>query len=477
MLAACAVVMLSLLSFAAYAQNRASGTVVDAQGNAVPGASVVVKGTMTGTMTDAQGYFAIQAPTGATLDITCIGYASQSVPAGPNLRIVLAEDNEFLDEVVVVGFGTQKKVNLTGAVAAVDVDKTFNSKPITNVSKGLQGVVPGLTISFTSNDLGETPTMKVRGTGSVNGNSNPLILLDGVEIPDLSFVNPDNIKSISVLKDAASASIYGTRAAFGVILITSKDGSGMKDRATITYSNNFSWNTPMGLPKYITDKEGILAQLQEGITAQLNTDGSDIEAFGMYFKNMPDKVAAWFDATAGQSLDETYVYGRDWEIVNGTPYYYRVSDPNKELFKTAFQQQHNLSVAGNAGNTRYNISLGYNKEETTLRYANDNYVERYNANLSTNTQVTKWLNVGTKVMYVEKTFSYPYGYEASNSTMGLLYYTMRFPTFFPFGRSDGGLTPNGSYLAPVPMAPRDSSSVMVMSMSPTRPTVIRKTST
>ncbi len=448
MLAACAVVMLSLLSFAAYAQNRASGTVVDAQGNAVPGASVVVKGTMTGTMTDAQGYFAIQAPTGATLDITCIGYVSQNVAAGANLRIVLAEDNEFLDEVVVVGFGTQKKVNLTGAVAAVDVDKTFNSKPITNVSKGLQGVVPGLTISFTSNDLGETPTMKVRGTGSVNGNSNPLILLDGVEIPDLSFVNPDNIKSISVLKDAASASIYGTRAAFGVILITSKDGSGMKDRATITYSNNFSWNTPMGLPKYITDKEGILAQLQEGITAQLNTDGSDIDAFGMYFKNMPDKVAAWFDATAGKSLDETYVYGRDWEIVNGTPYYYRVSDPNKELFKTAFQQQHNLSVAGNSGNTRYNISLGYNKEETTLRYANDNYVERYNANLSTNTQVTKWLNVGTKVMYVEKTFSYPYGYEASNGGMGLLYYTMRFPTFFPFGRSDGGLTPNGSYVAP-----------------------------
>ena len=429
-------------------QIRATGVVVDAQGQPVPGASVIVKGTTIGTMTDRRGAFALTTNPGAILEISCIGYATRQLVALENLRVVLEEDNEFLNEVVVVGFGSQKKANLTGAVTAVDVDKTFGSKPLSNVSKGLQGVVPGLTITFTSNDLGESPTMKIRGTGSVNGNTAPLILLDGVEVPDLSFVNPDNIKSISVLKDAASASIYGTRAAFGVILITSKDGSAVRDHASITYSNNFSWNTPIGLPNYITDREGVLAQLQEGILAQKNTDGSDIEAFGMYFYKMPDLVNKWFDETAGMTLDETYVYGRDWYILDGTPYYVRVNDPNKELFKTAFQQSHNIGINGNTGNTRYNVSLGYSKEETTLRYAKDNYVERYNANFSTNTQIRPWLNVGTKVMYVEKKFSYPYGYEASNSTMGLLYYTMRFPAFFPFGRSDGAPTPDGSYTAP-----------------------------
>jgi len=426
-------------------QIRASGVVVDAQGRAIPGASVIVKGTLNGTMTDSQGRFAITTNPGATLEISCIGYATQSVIANENLKVVLSDDSEFLDEVVVVGFGTQKKANLTGAVTAVDVDKAFGSKPISNVSKGLQGVVPGLTITYTSNDLGETPTMKIRGTGSVNGNNSPLILLDGVEIPDLSFVNPDNIKSISVLKDAASASIYGTRAAFGVILITSKDGSAVKDHASVTYSNNLSWNTPIGLPHYITDKEGILAQLEEGILAQKNTDGTDIEAFGMYFNKMSGKISEWFDKYSGNLSNPVYKYGQDWEIVDGTPYYYRVSDPNKELFKTAFQQSHNIGVSGNSGNTRYNVSLGYSKEESTLRYAKDNFVQRYNANLSTNTQVFKWLNVGTKVMYVEKELSYPYGYEASNSTMGLLYYTMRFPAFFPFGISDGARLADGSY--------------------------------
>jgi len=424
---------------------RASGVVVDAQGQPVPGASVIVKGTTSGTMTDPQGRFAFSVRSGSTLEISCIGYATTTVAAGENIRVTLSDDAEFLDEVVVVGFGTQKKANLTGAVTAVDVEKTFGSKPISNVSKGLQGVVPGLTITYTSNDLGESPTMKIRGSGTVNGNNAPLILLDGVEIPDLSFVNPDNIKSISVLKDAASASIYGTRAAFGVILITSKDGASVKDHATVTYSNNFSWNQPIGLPKYITTKDGILAQLEEGILAQKNTDGTDIEAFGMYYNKMGDKIAEWFDNYSSNLSNPVYTYGQDWEIVGGTPYYYRVTDPNKELFKTAFQKSHNIGVSGNSGNTRYNVSLGYSKEESTLRYAQDNYVERYNANISTNTQVFKWLNIGTKVMYVEKEHSYPFGYEASNSTMGLLYYTMRFPTFFPFGISDGAKLADGTY--------------------------------
>lgn len=260
-----------------------SGQIVDEFGQPVPGASVIETGTKNGVNTDVDGKFFLRVPKGATLEISCIGYETIKVVASEAMSVTLREDSEFLDEVVVVGFGTQKKVNMTGSVTAVDVDKAFGSKPITDVSKGLQGVVPGLTISYSTNDLDASPTMKIRGTGSINGDNKPLILLDGVEVPDLSFVNPDNVKSISVLKDAASASIYGSRAAWGVVLITSKDGSAVKDRVSITYSNNFSWNQPIGLPKYITDKDGILAQLEEGIIAQKNVDGQRIEAFGMYY--------------------------------------------------------------------------------------------------------------------------------------------------------------------------------------------------
>lgn len=430
-----------------YQQTRilVSGRILDSSGQPVPGASVIEKGTTNGVNTDIDGKFTISVKSGSSLEVSCIGYETVSVAASENLSVTLREDTQFLDEVVVVGFGTQKKVNMTGSVAAVDVDKAFGSKPITDVSKGLQGVVPGLSITYNSNDLNASPTMKIRGTGSINGDNTPLILLDGVEVPDLSFVNPDNIKSISVLKDAASASIYGSRAAWGVVLITSKDGSAVKDKVSITYSNNFSWNQPIGLPKYITDKAGVLAQLEEGMLAQKNVDGSRIEAFGMYYDTIGKGITTWFDKYSGNLSNPVYKYGEDYEFIEGTPYYYRVSDPNKEIFKTSFSQTHNLSVNGNTGKTNYNIGLGYTMNDGTLKAAKKNDVKRYNLNLSTNTQVKKWLNIGTKVMYVEKEYEYPYGYSQSKGATGLLYYVMRFPTFFPFGISDGSKLADGTY--------------------------------
>ena len=430
-----------------YQQTRilVSGRILDSSGQPVPGASVIEKGTTNGVNTGIDGKFTISVKSGSSLEVSCIGYETVSVAASENLSVTLREDTQFLDEVVVVGFGTQKKVNMTGSVAAVDVDKAFGSKPITDVSKGLQGVVPGLSITYNSNDLNASPTMKIRGTGSINGDNTPLILLDGVEVPDLSFVNPDNIKSISVLKDAASASIYGSRAAWGVVLITSKDGSAVKDKVSITYSNNFSWNQPIGLPKYITDKEGVLAQLEEGMLAQKNVDGSRIEAFGMYYDTIGKGITTWFDKYSGNLSNPVYKYGEDYEFVGGTPYYYRVSDPNKEIFKTSFSQTHNLSVTGNTGKTNYNIGLGYTMNDGTLKAAKKNDVKRYNLNLSTNTQVKNWLNIGTKVMYVEKEYEYPYGYSQSKGATGLLYYVMRFPAFFPFGISDGSKLADGTY--------------------------------
>ena len=430
-----------------YQQTRilVSGRILDSSGQPVPGASVIEKGTTNGVNTDIDGKFTISVKSGSSLEVSCIGYETVSVAASENLSVTLREDTQFLDEVVVVGFGTQKKVNMTGSVAAVDVDKAFGSKPITDVSKGLQGVVPGLSITYNSNDLNASPTMKIRGTGSINGDNTPLILLDGVEVPDLSFVNPDNIKSISVLKDAASSSIYGSRAAWGVVLITSKDGSAVKDKVSITYSNNFSWNQPIGLPKYITDKKGVLAQLEEGMIAQKNVDGSRIEAFGMYYDTIGKGITTWFDKYSGNLSNPVYKYAEDYEFIEGTPYYYRVSDPNKEIFKTSFSQTHNLSVNGNTGKTNYNIGLGYTMNDGTLKAAKKNDVKRYNLNLSTNTQVKNWLNIGTKVMYVEKEYEYPYGYSQSKGATGLLYYVMRFPAFFPFGISDGSKLADGTY--------------------------------
>lgn len=430
-----------------YQQTRilVSGRILDSSGQPVPGASIIEKGTTNGVNTDIDGKFTISVKSGSSLEVSCIGYETVSVAASENLSVTLREDTQFLDEVVVVGFGTQKKVNMTGSVTAVDVDKAFGSKPITDVSKGLQGVVPGLSITYNSNDLNASPTMKIRGTGSINGDNTPLILLDGVEVPDLSFVNPDNIKSISVLKDAASASIYGSRAAWGVVLITSKDGSAVKDKVSITYSNNFSWNQPIGLPKYITDKAGVLAQLEEGMLAQKNVDGSRIEAFGMYYDTIGKGITTWFDKYSGNLSNPVYKYGEDYEFIEGTPYYYRVSDPNKEIFKTSFSQTHNLSVNGNTGKTNYNIGLGYTMNDGTLKAAKKNDVKRYNLNLSTNTQVKNWLNIGTKVMYVEKEYEYPYGYSQSKGATGLLYYVMRFPAFFPFGISDGSKLADGTY--------------------------------
>jgi TonB-linked SusC/RagA family outer membrane protein len=425
----------------AVAQNvDVTGTVTDSNGEPVAGAYVVIKGTQTGVVTDAEGNYKIGAPSDGTIAFSCIGYkkAEVAVNGRTRINISLKEDAELLQDAVVVGFGTQKKINLTGSVSSVDVNKAFNSKPITDIGKGLQGVVPGLTVTYTTNDQGSGASIKIRGMGSINGSNKPLILLDGVEIDDLSFVNPTNVANISVLKDAASASIYGSRAAYGVLLITTKDGSNLKDKVSITYSNNFSWNQPINLPKYCTGYN-VIDMLNEGILAQKNTDGTDIEAFGMYYKDLVDPIKNWLDNYYGQDLGNVMVYGRDYTYNgSGTAQFYRVWNPNKELLKNAsFQQKHDIAITGNSGKTNYNVTAGYSYQDGLLKAAKSQFIDRYNINMSQNTQLFKWLNFGTKVMYTEKHQEYPYGYGSSDSTGGLYYYSMRFPTFFPYGISDG----------------------------------------
>ena len=426
---------------------KISGTVKDSAGEPILGATVIQADNQSnGMTTDVNGNFTLTVPEGASVAVSYIGYVAQTVKAYDGMIVTLADDSQTIDDVVVVGFGTQRKANLTGAVTSVDVAKAFDSKPIVDVTKGLQGTVPGLTITFSTADLGESASVKVRGTTSVYGNNKPLILLDGVEISDLSFVNPDNIANISVLKDAASASIYGTRGAYGVVLITSKDGSEVKDRAKVTYSANFAWNDPIDLPKYATGYD-VIPAMEFTMLANKNTNGDyDSEAFGMYYSKLLDPIKNWLDNylddyNAGK-LDQTYVYGRDYEYsASGVAHFYRVVDPNKEILKnSSFQHSHNLTVAGSAGKTSYNVSMNYYKQDGLLKYADEQSMQRITANVSTSSQVKKWLRVGTKMMYTEKVFKYPNSNQGSGSN--LFTYTMRFPTFFPFGISDGAIDPN-----------------------------------
>ncbi len=221
---------------------KVSGVVEDALGP-VAGASVVVKGTTNGTVTDMDGNFTLEGVNkGNIIQISFIGYVTQEIKyTGQSvLKVDLKEDSQALDEVVVVGYGTQKKANLTGAVAQVAGD-VLENRPIANIGQGLQGVVPNLNVTVGGGAPGQSSSFNIRGTTSLNGGS-PLVLVDNVQM-DANLVNPDDVASISVLKDAASAAIYGARAAYGVILITTKNGK--KDqKPQVSFSANGYWQSP-----------------------------------------------------------------------------------------------------------------------------------------------------------------------------------------------------------------------------------------
>lgn len=219
------------------------GRVVDASGEAIIGASIIEVGTTRGTVTDIDGNFELNVAPNAKLRVSYVGYKTANVVASPNMKVVMQDDNAQLDELVVVGYGQQKKVNLTGAVSNVDLDKTLSSRPEQDVAKALQGAVPGLTILNSSGDIDSQPSIRIRGLGTLSNSqtSNPLIVVDGVPTDDLSMINSSDIASISVLKDAASSSIYGSRAAFGVILITTKQAN-KGDKISVKYNGNFAWD-------------------------------------------------------------------------------------------------------------------------------------------------------------------------------------------------------------------------------------------
>ena len=272
---------------------KVTGTVVDDLGP-VAGASVVVKGTTNGNITDMDGNFTLEGvKNGDIIQISFIGYTTQEIKytGQSTLQIKLAEDTQKLEEVVVVGYGVQKKVNLTGAVGIAD-SEILEDRPIGNIAQGLQGAIPNLNIDFASGNPNAATTFNVRGATSLNGGQ-ALLLVDGVETSDLSLLNPQDIESVSVLKDAASASIYGARAAFGVVLITTKKGK-KEQKVQINYNNNFSWSMASRLPDGVSSDKWIRAMNQANVN-----NGS-----GQYFKD--EHVQAVDDFIAGRGPSAFY---------------------------------------------------------------------------------------------------------------------------------------------------------------------------
>ena len=228
-----------------------TGIVLD-ESNKEPllGATVRVKGSSDGTVTDFDGNFSLSVEKGSVLTVSFVGYVTKDVTLNANaasVRILLAPDNQLLEDVVIVGFGAQKKEHLTAAVSTISSD-VLKNRPVQNVAQALMGVSPGLNISQDQGRLDKAPSINIRGRETIGEGSNggPLILIDGME-GDMNTLNPQDIESISVLKDAAASSIYGSRAPFGVVLITTKSGS--EGKVTLNYNNSFRWNTPVTLPK------------------------------------------------------------------------------------------------------------------------------------------------------------------------------------------------------------------------------------
>ncbi|MBT0810503.1 TonB-dependent receptor [Litoribacter ruber] len=428
-----------LLHFSAQAQTRTvTGVVTSADdGESLPGVSVMVKGTSTGTSTDIDGRYSIEVDENSVLRFSFIGMLTQEKQVGNQsvINVELGTDTNTLDEVVIVGYGTQKRSLVTGAVQTVDTE-VLQSRPITDVGRGLQGTTPGLTITTPSGQIGQNPNIRLRGmTGTLSNTdgAQPLILVDNVEIESLQLINPEDIESISVLKDAAASSIYGSRAAWGVILITTKSGvKGGKPK--ITYSNNIAYSTPTTTPVIAPGADG--AEMAFRALQRTNPSTNVFGAVGMFFDQEGiQKMREWEANYGGQDLGMEMVMGRDFEIRDGRLFFYRSWDP-ADLFLRQYtpQQKHDISVSGGTEKTSYFLSAGYLGQSGQLKVNPDEY-NRYNLNFSVNTAVTDWMDVRAKVLYTESNFTRPFYF--SSETYDPWYYIFRWQSVYPYGTYEG----------------------------------------
>ena len=372
-----------------------SGVVVDDAGVPVIGAAVLVKGTLKGTSTDVDGRFTIpQAKVGDILEVSSVGYlTTEAVWNGSPLSITIKEDRLSIEESVVVGYGVQKKVNVTGAVSMVDSD-VFESRPVQTVSQALQGQIPGLNFAVTTGggELNQNMSFNVRGTGTIGDGStaSPLVLIDGIE-GDMNTINPNDIETISVLKDAASASIYGARGAFGVILITTKSGKAGKTH--VSYSGNMNFNSALHLPEMMSS-----------------------DKFVRYWNRARanDGTAAQFSAEVVQRVDD-YIAGKITTATiaesNGRWGTYGTGNANTDWFRVFYgdnvpSSNHNLSVSGGNDRINYRVSGSFQNTNGLLKFGTDK-LNRYSIDSKISAKLADWARLDYGVKYVREDYTRP----------------------------------------------------------------------
>ena len=394
------------------------GVVKDNQGETVIGASVVVKGSTNGTITGLDGDFTLDnVKRGDVIQISYIGYVSEEVVwQGTPLNITLKEDSQTLEEVVVVGFGSQKKANLTGSVSQVKMDDVLGERPVTNVKNALQGSMPGLMVSGGASP-GEAKSFNIRGTVSING-MNPLVLIDNVE-GDIDLLNPEDIESVTVLKDAASSAIYGARAAAGVILITTKKAK-KGEKFNLNYNANFGFQTSINSPKQASLDEYLRAYQAAGFSETYYAGNGSVSKWREYLAGYKENPAAY--PTVGDGI---YI-GED-----GAPYYLNDKDVYKAFQETSFMQTHNLTANGGTEKLRYRLSAGLTKEDGPLIESKDTYM-RKNISSFISADITDWLTQEADFRYTVADRSEPMG-----SGDGI--YCMNHISFYPSGMMPGSV--------------------------------------
>lgn len=394
------------------------GVVKDNQGETVIGASVVVKGSTNGTITGLDGDFTLNnVKRGDVIQISYIGYVSQEVVwQGTPLNITLKEDSQTLEEVVVVGFGSQKKANLTGSVSQVKMDDVLGERPVTNVKNALQGSMPGLMVSGGASP-GEAKSFNIRGTVSING-MNPLVLIDNVE-GDIDLLNPEDIESVTVLKDAASSAIYGARAAAGVILITTKKAK-KGEKFNLNYNANFGFQTSINSPKQASLDEYLRTYQAAGFSETYYAGNGSVSKWREYLAGYKENPAAY--PTVGDGI---YI-GED-----GAPYYLNDKDVYKAFQETSFMQTHNLTANGGTEKLRYRLSAGLTKEDGPLIESKDTYM-RKNISSFISADITDWLTQEADFRYTVADRSEPMG-----SGDGI--YCMNHISFYPSGMMPGSV--------------------------------------
>ncbi|WP_152439722.1 SusC/RagA family TonB-linked outer membrane protein [Arcticibacter svalbardensis] len=378
--------VLLIASIGAYAQTQTiSGTVNDRDNLSIPGVNVTLKGSKLQTRTDANGKYAIQGLNNkSVLVFSFIGFATQEVAVGnkTTINVRLEADSKTLNEIVVVGYGVQKKANLTGAVDQV-TSETLQNRPIPNLSQGLQGVMPNLNIRMMDGKPTQSPSYNIRGTTSVGQGGSALVLIDGFE-GDPSLLNPNDIETVSMLKDAASAAIYGARGVFGVILITTKKAA--KGRTNVAFSSNYAIKSPLQTPDFVTDGYTWAKMFSE---AFVNGDG----AFPQNANKTQKFSQAYLDefkrrSESGQPYNEVEV-----DPVTGEYTYYGNTDWYGQLYKkNTAASENNITISGGGDKTTFLVSGRFLQQDGLFRYNSDDY-DTKNIRAKGSIQVFPWMSI------------------------------------------------------------------------------------